>query len=96
MVAGAKLRAAFAPEIAAYLFYGMSVGDFKEALFRHAPAFEEYRIYVPPKSQRRYQKAWECYYEPFNGNVTQELIYKGKPELYRERIEAILKFAEPN
>lgn len=96
-MAGAKLRAAFAPDLAYFFLLGRDLtdGDMGDALItRQAPAVEEYRVFVPPESQGRYQKAWEHYYEPFR---TQNLaIYKNKKEIYRERIEAILKFTELN
>ena len=96
MVAGAKLRAAFAQDLADYFLKTGKPNalDLQGAIFRHAPAVEEYRVFVPPESQGRYQKAWEHYHEPFG---TLDLaIYTDNREIYIERIKAILKFTEPN
>jgi hypothetical protein len=68
-IVGAKLRAAFAPEIAKYDLFrdsimltrdGMATADkmFKDALPKHAAAIEEHRPFVPCKSRKAYQKAW--------------------------------------
>ena len=94
-MAGAKLRAAFAPEIADYYLLDSQMRelDLRLAVHRHASAIEEYRVFVPCESQTGYQKAWECYYEPFRG---QDVIYTDRKEVYRERVEAILKFTKPN
>jgi hypothetical protein len=99
-VAGAKLRAAFAPEIAKY-YLNMERGDkwhinmmndmFKEALPQHAAAIEEYRPFVPRKSQEAYQQAWDNYYRNF-------LDYydtgEGEQAVFKQRIGAIFKFSK--
>ena len=73
-IAGAKLRAAFAPEIAEYKVrvkksdFNLKGGDFlNNALVKHSAAIEEYRWFVPIESQRAYQKAWDDYYWKHGG-----------------------------
>jgi hypothetical protein len=105
-IAGEKLRAAFAPEIAQYnlLFRNAerkpsgAVADLlKDALPKHATAIEEYQPFVPPKSQRAYQEAWENYHTPFEEIEINMAFwaYEDDPEFFKERIEAILKFTKP-
>ncbi len=100
IIAGIKLRAAFAPEIAIYKL-NINRGDkwhinmmdnmFKEALTKHAAAIEEYRPFVPRESQRAYQQVWENYYSDF-------LEYydtgEGEQSVFKKRIDAIFKFTE--
>ena len=101
IAAGAKLRAAFSPFIAEYNFKARK-GDFylqeeifKNALVSQGAAIEEYRWFVPPERQRAYQKAWEDYYWNY-GSVyfTDYMVGKDKEKLFKQRIDAILKFTE--
>jgi len=95
-IAGAKLRAAFAPEIAKYDL-NINRGDkwninmmenlFKEALPGHAAAIEEYRYFIPSKSRVAYQQAWENYKNDF-------LEYYENQSIFKQRIDAIFKFAK--
>lgn len=104
MIASSKLRAAFASAMAEYDLLGEKTTEIdnmlRAALPKHAAAIEEYRCFVDPERQDAYQEAWEEYKEPLN---MKEFIfyseYSGWPEisreLFRERIQAILKFTEP-
>lgn len=98
-VAGAKLRAAFAPEIAKYGLFmkkdnrqpnGMTE-IFEEALPRHAAAIEEYRCFVPCKSKTAYQQAWENYYDNFFDYWDEGT---GEQTPFKERINGIFKFTK--
>jgi hypothetical protein len=101
-IAGAKLRAAFAPEIAKY-YLNMKKGDkwyinmmtkmFEEALPRHAAAIEEYRCFISSKSNTAYQQAWENYHNNFL-DYWDEGEGGGEQILFRERIDAVFKFTE--
>ena len=97
-IAGAKLQAAFAPEIGhVELMKDTFAVDsaLKAALHKHATAIEEYRWFVPPESQEAYQEAWEKYREPLEGDdIFSEYVRDGG-ELFIERVWAILKFTEP-
>jgi hypothetical protein len=109
-VAGAKLRAAFAPEIAKYNLIAdndlrpydeqMKAEEmFKEALPRHAAAIEEYRCFIAPDVRSVYQKMWENYFRPpcANGSIYFSEyvdVDNGGRELFKKRIDAILKFTE--
>lgn len=98
-VAGAKLRAVFAPQMAEYTLLGREIGrELFMNLRDHVAAIEEYRVYVPRKSRIAYQQAWERYYKSLNlnenGSRSSSVPYDdGK--VYIERIEEILKFTEP-
>jgi hypothetical protein len=99
-IAGAKLRAAFAPEIAQYdlieegKIYDMLVA----ALPKHAAAIEEFRCYVPRKHQKDYQDAWNNYHRPPDARgmiyLTCYAVGKDRRELFKKNTDAILKFAE--
>ncbi len=101
-IAGAKLRAAFAPEIAEYKTrvkksdFDLTHDDFlKKALVKHSAAIEEYRWYVPLGSQRAYQQAWENYYFQYGGiYFTDYLVGPNREKIFHQRIEAILRFTE--
>lgn len=104
--AGEKLRAAFAPEIGKYFLFfregetkrsGAIADLLKNALPKHAAAIEEYRPFVPLKSQRAYQEAWENYHTPLPNidPIMDFWAYENAPDFFEERIEAILKFTEP-
>jgi len=102
MAAGAKLRAAFAPIIAEYNFrikkgdfYLGDGGFFKDALIDQTTAIEEYRWFVPPERQKAYQQAWEEYHWNHGGiYFTDYLVGENREKLFKERINAILKFTE--
>jgi len=100
-IAGAKLWAAFAPEIAKYDLFrdsvmltagGMDNADklFKDALPKHAAAIEEYRWFIPSKNQPDYQKAWEDY----KNGVTSGDYWEGenRKNIFKQKVEAIFKF----
>ena len=101
-VAGVKLRAAFAPIIAEYIFkagkgdfYLVQEDIFKNALVSQGAAIEEYRWFVPPERQRAYQQAWENYYWKYGGlYFTDYVVGDDKEKLFKQRINAILKFTE--
>lgn len=99
-IAGAKLRAAFAPEISAIslltekqIEIGTVYDILKAAFSKHGVAIEEYRPFVPSESQGAYQEAWEHYYSPPEAQF-QDYV-KGCEEdrqLFQQRIAAIFKF----
>ena len=94
MAAGAKLRAAFAPQMADYTLLGREIGrDLHMNLVDHAAAVEEYKIYVPRKNRIAYQQAWESYYKSLglNKNGAHSGSY-GDGKVSIEKIEEILKF----
>ena len=105
--AGAKLRAAFAPEIAkvkqAYHTKDNSI-DIRRLLTdgfdRHAIAIETYRFFVEPKDQLAYDKAWREYCEEggsvnFNKYAIRDLDQVDhRFETFEQNIEAILRFTE--
>lgn len=99
-IAGAKLRAAFAPEIAQYdLLYGKQFDGppikemLENALPKHAASIEEYRCFVPTKYQREYQNAWDDYYKE-EGNIflVRYAVRDNRRELFKQKIDAIFKF----
>jgi hypothetical protein len=77
-VAGARLRSAFAPELAIVRTYPHAdwvsleriLGDPQKdlqalltaAFQRHSIAIEEYRPFVPRRRQKSYEEAWRGYY----------------------------------
>ncbi len=96
-ISGGKMRAAFAPEIAKYYLLmkkdnrqvqGM-INIFEKALPRHAAAIEEYRAFVPCKSQGAYQEAWENYHQNFLDYWDEG---KGEQTPFKHRIDEIFKF----
>ncbi len=99
-IAGAKLRAAFAPAISKYAL-NINRGDkwtilmmqdmLTKALPRHAAAIEEYRCFIPHKSQAAYQQAWENYKSDFLEYYDTDA---GQQTLFKERINAIFIFTE--
>jgi hypothetical protein len=102
--AGAKLRCAFAPELASMRLartdeFGVIDRLLNDAFPRHAAAIEEYRFFLRPKDQAAYQQAWEQYYTnggTTGGSVSWTDYYMGdKPkELFEQRVQAILRFTE--
>lgn len=102
-IAGAKLRAAFAPQVAQYDLFrdskmltmdGMTAADkmFKDSLPLHAAAIEEHRPFVPSKNRQAYQKAWEDYKD----GVISGDYWEGenRKNIFKQKIEAIFKFIE--
>ncbi len=100
-IAGAKLRAAFAPIIAKYNVLMKKREDFalstmfEETFWEHAAAIEEYRCFIPRKSQKDYQEAWENYYWNYGGiYFTDYVVGDNRHEIFQQRINAIFKFTE--
>jgi hypothetical protein len=101
--ASAKLRAAFAHEIASMRLAGANQKTIEveallfEAFPRHAAAIEEYRPFVRVKDLAAYQQAWENYY-CIGGSVRFFDYYMGDGcyDLFQSRIDEILKFTKPN
>ncbi len=106
-VAGAKLRAAFAPEIAKYNLFSdnelssfegkMKANEmFKDALPKHAAAIEEYRCFICPEARMVYQQMWENYFRPPWAKCINfdDYLDNGGRELFKKRIDAIFKFTE--
>jgi len=99
-IAGAKLRAAFAPEIAQYDLTeeGKIYDMLMTALPKHATAIEEFRCFVPMRNQKDYQGAWNNYHRPADAGGSVYLTFyavgKDRRELFNKNINAILKFAE--
>jgi len=95
MVAGAKLRAAFAPQMAEYTLMEREIGgSLWHSFLDHSAAVEEYRIFIPKNRQGEYKKAWECYYKPLTERAGLTGPYEDS-KICMERIEGILKFTEP-
>jgi hypothetical protein len=102
--AGAKLRYAFAPELASMRLARTDESGVVDRLLGdafpgHAAAIEEYRFFVRRQDQAAYQQAWEEYYT--NGGTTGGSVrwtgyYMGdKPkELFEHRVQAILRFTQ--
>ena len=94
--AGAKLRAAFAPELAKIRLdsSGKESFDIKDmftsALPRHAAAIEEFSFYIPDKDKDKYYKAWENYSATYIAYVLGPTQYKD----FFDRVHAILQFTE--
>jgi hypothetical protein len=81
LAAGAKLRCAFAPELASMRLartdeFGVVDRLLSDAFPRHAAAVEEYRFFVRRQDQAAYQQAGEEYYTK-RGN------HRGKRKVYR-------------
>jgi hypothetical protein len=99
-VAAERLRAAFAPELAAMRRARAEKTDrerlVKDAFPRHGIAIEEYRAFVPRESRDAYQKAWQEYYE-MGGSMRFFDYYMNDdgPEIFIQRVEAILRFPTP-
>jgi hypothetical protein len=100
-VAAERLRAAFAPELAAMRRARADKNIDRQKLVtdafpRHAVAIEEFRLYVPHKSRDAYQAAWQRYYE-VGGSIRffDYFMPEGGPENFINRVEAILAFASP-
>ena len=100
-VAAERLRAAFAPELAAMRRWHADKAIDREQLLkaafsRHAVAIEEYRPFVPRTSRDAYQAAWQGYYED-GGSVRfyDYFMRDDGPEIFVQRVEAILSFAAP-
>lgn len=99
-IAGAKLRAAFASEIAQYdLLYKKKLAGpdihkmLTDALPKHAAAIEEFRCFVPTKYQGEYQNAWDDYYRE-EGRICLEryVVDESRRKLFKQKIDAIFKF----
>ena len=98
---GAKLRAAFAPEMAEMrlLANGHKKFDVDQLLVsafqRHATAIEEFSAYLCEKQKKKYYEAWRNYYE-IGGSVRFFNYHPGDEayKLFFERIHAILQFTE--
>jgi hypothetical protein len=93
--AGARLRAAFAPELALVALGSTNVEEaLKSAFPRYAAAIEEYRFYVPTGERAAYQKAWTDYHL-VGGSVRFFDYYMGDGAraLFEQRVNAILRFA---
>ena len=109
IAAGAKLRSAFAPEIAqmrltrTYKNFNNVKTLLEGAFPRHAAAIEEYSFFVPRKDRAAYQKAWEDYcYKAGGVDFLEYAMGEGegeKPqelfELFQKRVKAILRFTQP-
>lgn len=99
-IAGARLRAVFAPEIAQYnlLPEGQIYDMLMAALPKHAAAIEEFRCFVPRKHQEDYQDAWNNYHRPPDARgmiyLTFYAVGTDRRELFKQNIDAILKFTE--
>jgi hypothetical protein len=101
--AGNKLRAAFAPELAKMRLPSTENNTIEQLLTsafpRHSVAVEEFRFWVTAKKRALYYAAWNAYWE-VGGSVRFFDYYmngdkKGR-ELFEQRVNAILKFSEPN
>lgn len=94
-MAGAKLRGAFAPQMALYTLMGQEAElgpRLKQSLHAHATAVEEYKVFISSKNQTGYQEAWNCYY---NSTATKgDCGPFDDSKIYIERINAILKFTK--
>lgn len=99
----AKLRVAFAPEIAQMRLYAsgekIDVNHLLLSAFpRHATAIEEFSPYLCKEQKKKYYKAWKEYYET-GGGIRFERYYMGQDpkenfNLFEKNIHAILQFAE--
>jgi hypothetical protein len=86
-VAAERLRAAFAPELAAMRRWHADKAIDREQLLKAVPFF-------PRTSRDAYQAAWQGYYED-GGSVRfyDYFMRDDGPEIFVQRIEAILNFA---
>ena len=107
LAAGAKLRTAFAPELAE-LRLGRIYKDFtdverllNEAFPGHAAAIEEYRFFVRPKDRAAYQQAWEEYFKQGESKFLLQYALGENAEephelsaLFEQRVQAIFRFTD--
>ncbi len=99
-IAGAKLRAVFAPIISEFNrsakkgAFDLQTPFFKNALVDQGAAIEEYLWFVPSERQRAYQQAWEDYHGQYGGVGWLDYVEDEGKKLFKQRIEAILKFTE--
>lgn len=98
--AGAKLRAAFAPEIAEMRLFArgqkIDVEQLLNSAFpRHATAIEEFSAHLSEEKKQKYYQAWRNYYE-VAGSIRFFDYYIGDEpyKLFFERIDVILQFTK--
>jgi hypothetical protein len=103
--AAGELRAGFAPAMVRFpLLDGTDKikGMLEAELITQGIAIERFRPFVKPKDREAYQEAWEQYHQSHKREGRTSVYFldyamgeeKERFRLFKERIDAILKFAE--
>jgi len=100
-----EFRGAFAPAIAKFPLLSDAKDidqKLKEELIPQSIAIEKFRPFVSSNKRTAYQEAWECYHQSHKREGVSSVYFldyamgdeKERFNLLKERINAILKFAE--
>jgi hypothetical protein len=100
-----EFRAAFAPAIAKFVLLSDANAInqmLREELIPQSVAIEKFRPFVPSDKKEAYQEAWENYHQSHKREGVSSVYFldfamgdeKERFKLFKERIHAILQFAE--